>query len=344
MSLSVGIVGLPNVGKSTLFKALTRKQVDIANYPFCTIEPNIGIVKVPDERLDKLATFFQPKKVIPTIVEFVDIAGLVKGAHEGEGLGNQFLSHIRETQAICQVVRCFEDSEVVHVEESLDPVRDIETINTELLLKDLETVRKRREREKEKEKEEILQDLQNALNKGVLARDFLEQHLKAQDMVKELQLLTAKPVFYACNANNGKLPSALRSFFSEKRVSFVILNMKEEMEIADLSLESMQELGLQSHLADLVKKAYEALDLITFFTAGADEVRAWTVRRGAKAPQAGGVIHSDFEEKFIRAAVISWDKLLQAGGLSQALAKGWMRTEGKDYTMQDGDVIEIRHG
>ncbi len=344
MNISVGIVGLPNVGKSTLFKALTRKQVDIANYPFCTIEPNIGIVKVPDERLQKLAAFFQPKKIIPTIVEFVDIAGLVKGAHEGEGLGNQFLSHIREVQAICQVVRCFEDSEVVHVQESLDPMRDIETINTELLLKDLETVRKRREREKEKEKEEILQDLQNALNKGISARDFLTQHPEVQDMVKELQLLTAKPAIFACNANNGKLPSALRSFFQAKRVSFVILNMKEEMEIADLSPESQQELGLQSRLGDLVKKAYEALDLITFFTAGEDEVRAWTVHRGAKAPRAGGVIHSDFEEKFIRAAVISWDKLLEAGGLSQALAKGWMRTEGKDYMVRDGDVIEIKHG
>lgn len=344
MSLSVGIVGLPNVGKSTLFKALTRKQVDIANYPFCTIEPNIGIVKVPDERLEKLAVFFQPKKVIPTIVEFVDIAGLVKGAHKGEGLGNQFLSHIREAQAICQVVRCFDDSEVVHVETAIDPMRDIETITLELLLKDLETVRKRREREKEKRTEEILQDLQNALNKGVFARDFLKQHPKGGDMVKELQLLTAKPMFFACNANSGKLPPALRLFFQTKRASFVSLNMKEEMEIADLDPESLQELGLRSHLGALILKAYEALDLITFFTVGTDEVRAWTVQRGTKTPQAGGVIHSDFEEKFIRAAVISWDKLLEAGGIAQALAKGWMRTEGKDYTMQDGDVMEIKHG
>ncbi|MDO8470699.1 MAG: redox-regulated ATPase YchF [bacterium] len=342
MNISVGIVGLPNVGKSTLFKALTKKQVDIANYPFCTIEPNIGIVKVPDERLEKLAQLFHPQKTIPAIVEFVDIAGLVKGAHEGEGLGNQFLSHIREVQAICHVVRCFEDSDIVHVQEGIDPVRDIDIIHTELLLKDLETVRKRIE--KERGPYDILDQLQNALDKGMFASQFVEKNPEAADIAGELQLLTSKPLFYVCNSHTQNLPKALEELFAREKRLYTIMNLKEELDIEELGKEASEELKLKPKLPELVHTAYKLLDLITFFTAGADEVRAWTIRKGDKAPDAGGAIHSDFKEKFIRAAIIHWDKLIEAGGVAEAMAKGWLRTEGKEYVVRDGDVIEIKHG
>lgn len=353
MSLSVGIVGLPNVGKSTLFQALTKKKVDIANYPFCTIDPNVGIVKVPDERLTKLAEFFHSAKVIPTIVEFVDIAGLVRGANKGEGLGNQFLSHIKEVDAIVQVVRCFENADIIHVENQVDPVRDIETVNTELILKDLETLSKRIENlEKEikaqrkgaQEEQQTLRDLQKEMDSGVLALQFAREHPEAEEFIKPLFLLSVKPTMYLLNSSSKQ--AALPAIEKIKTIgsSYIILDVKEEFDLAGLSSEEIKELGMnQPKLPALVEKAYDTLDLITFFTTGPDETRAWTVTRGAKAPRAGGVIHSDFEKNFIRAAVIRWDTLLEAGGIPEAMAKGLIRTEGKEYVVKDGDVIEIKH-
>jgi len=354
MSLSVGIVGLPNVGKSTLFQALTKKKVDIANYPFCTIDPNIGIVKVPDERLEKLAELFHSAKVIPAIVEFVDIAGLVRGANKGEGLGNQFLAHIREVDAIVQVVRCFSNSEIVHVEQGVDPLRDMETVNTELLLKDLETVGKRLwnlEREVRVQKkealveQELLQGLQTALGRGVSVLQYLKEHPEAQEIIEQLFLLSAKPVIYLLNANSAPEATNVAKHLKDLRAPYAIMNIKEEFDIAELAAEEMQELRVgPPELPELIKKSYESLNLITFFTTGPDETRAWTIRKGMKAPQAGGVIHSDFREKFIKAVVIRWDKLFEAGGIGEAMARGWLRTEGKEYVVQDGDVIEIKHG
>ena len=353
MSLSVGIVGLPNVGKSTLFKALTKKEVDIANYPFCTIDPNVGVVKVPDERVDKLAALFQSAKVIPTIVEFVDIAGLVRGANKGEGLGNQFLSHIREVDAICQVVRCFDNSEIIHVDNSVDPIRDIETINTELTLKDLETVSKRLEsieKEVRAQKKEavtqkaILQDLQQKMNEGMSAFAYVKANPDAKEVVSELQLLTGKPMIYLLNSA-GNVGFKVIGKVDELGAKYVIMDVREESEVAGLTEGEAKELGLNpSKLPELIGIAYEALGLITFLTTGADETRAWTIKKGAVAPEAAGVIHTDFEDKFIKAMVIPWDKLLEAGTYSEATSKGWLRTEGKEYIVQDGDILEIKHG
>ena len=354
MSLSVGIVGLPNVGKSTLFQALCKKKVDIANYPFCTIDPNVGIVKVPDERLEKLAAFFESKKTIPTIIEFVDIAGLVRGANKGEGLGNQFLANIREVDAIVQVVRCFENANIAHVDETIDAVRDMETIQTELILKDIETVRKRLDSvEKEAragqkdaaERQAVLQGLLRSMNQEISAYQFIKENPNAAEIVRELFLLSAKPVVYLLNADTEKEASAAIAHAKKAGAPYCLMNIKEEEEKVGLAPEELKELGLSKpRLPELITKAYEALGLLTFFTTGPDETRAWTVRKGAKAPDAGGAIHSDFKEKFIRALVIQWDKLLEAGGTAEAMAKGLIRTEGKEYEMKDGDVIEIKHG
>ena len=352
---SIAIIGLPNVGKSTLFKALTKKPIDISNYPFCTIEPNVGIVTVPDERLKKLADFFHSAKVIPTVIEFVDIAGLVKGAAKGQGLGNQFLAHIRETKAIVHIVRCFEKTDVVHVEQGIDPVRDIEIVNTELILKDLETITKRLNTieknvnsgdKKAIAEQSILQDLRKELNQGRTALNFLGQRSKAKDILKPLHLLTAKPVIYVLNSKSEKLPSDLLAKLKEMNASFLTMDIKEELEISELSQKDREELGIkESKILELIKKAYRILDLITFFTTtGAGETRAWAVKRGTKVPQAGGIIHSDFEKKFIKAEVIQWDELLKSGSVSEAFSKGLIRTEGKDYIVQDGDLIQIRHG
>lgn len=353
MSLSVGIVGLPNVGKSSLFQALTAKPVEVANYPFATIDPNVGVVKVPDERLDKLADLFRSKSVVPAIVEFVDIAGLVKGAHEGEGLGNKFLTHIREVSAIAHVVRCFENPDIIHVQNRVNPIEDIDTINTELILKDIETLEKHLEtihkdvRAGKKEaiaKEQALLAVKEYFNQGKFAREYFAKFPESAETTKDLQFLTAKPVIFLLNSDKESVPDDLKQKIESQGASYLSMNIKDEMEAAGLSAKEARELGMESKLPLLIKKAYEILNLITFLTSGEDESRAWTITRGTKAPQAAGVIHTDFEEKFIKALVISWDKLLEAGNYSEAMLRGWVRTEGREYIVRDGDVIEVKHG
>jgi len=334
MKLSIGIVGLPNVGKSTLFKALTKNEVHIANYPFATIDPNIGVVSVPDERLDKLASISQSKKIVPAVVEFYDIAGLVKGAHKGEGLGNQFLSHIKEVEAIVQVVRCFQKFDIIHVEEKINPSRDIETINTELILKDLEIIERRLEKldsearagDKKKIKDkEIIENIKSKLNKGELLTNLSEE-IKSLPVVKELNLLTVKKQIYLLNGKEKDVSEELKNKIKGLGADYLITDLSQE-----------------NNVNALIKRAYEILGLISFFTTGEDETRAWTIKKGLKAPQAAGTIHTDFENKFIRAEVINWQKLLAAGGWNEAKQKGWVRTEGKEYEVQDGDVLIIRH-
>lgn len=356
MSLSIGIVGLPNVGKSTLFKALTKKQVDISNYPFCTIEPNIGVVAVTDERLEKLAELFHSKKVIPAVIKFVDIAGLVKGANKGEGLGNQFLSHIKEVDAVVHIVRCFQEEKIIHVENTVDPIRDIAIINTELLLKDLETAGKRinnlekdvRANKKEAMEElEILKIIEKLLNNEESVYEYLKKSggLSKNRLffIRQLNLLTTKPTIFIFNSDKEPTGELLKQM-DEKNNPYLTINLKEEMESAELNEVEKTELGIKSDLSGLIKKAYALLGLITFFTTGSDETRGWTIKNGTKVPQAAGVIHSDFENKFIKAEVIQWDKLIESGGFSEAASKGLLRIEGKDYVVEDGDVLTIRHG
>lgn len=350
MPLSIGIVGLPNVGKSTLFTALTKKQAEAANYPFCTIEPNVGLVKVPDERLAKLAEISKPEKVIPTVIEFVDIAGLVKGASEGEGLGNQFLSHIRECDAILEVVRQFEDENIIHVHNKIDPDSDRETINLELILADLATVTKRYDKTSREartgQKEAviataILERLKTQLESGKPARE-LEFNDEEKIFVKQLGLITIKPLLYVLNSNDNT--DGITHAWQDGKV--IAIDAKLEADIASLSEEEqsvyIQELGLkESGLDRLIRAGYELLGLITFFTTGKDETRAWTVRRGAKAPEAAGAIHTDFIKGFIRAEVINWQDFVNAGSEADAKSKGLIRTEGKEYEVQDGDVCNF---
>ena len=327
-NLSIGIVGLPNVGKSTLFKCLTSQEIHIANYPFATIDPNVGVVIVPDERLAKLTEISKSKKTVPAVVEFYDIAGLVKGANKGEGLGNKFLTHIRECKIVINVVRVFKNDEIIHVEGAPDPLRDIGIIKTELALKDLETVEKRLSGiEKEirsgdkyaKTNKEILEKIREKLSVVEYIPEFSEELI-----VRELNLLTAKPQLYFLNGAENDISEPLKETL--KGESWLQADLS-----SDKSLES------------LIRKAYEILGLLSFFTTGEDETRAWTIKKGAKAPEAAGEIHTDFEEKFIRAEVISTDKLLELGGWNEAKKKGLIRTEGKEYIIQDGDVMLIRH-
>lgn len=347
--MKAGIVGLPNVGKSTLFKALTGKVVDISNYPFCTIEPNIGIVEVPDSRLRRLSEFSKSAKTVPAVFEFVDIAGLVKGASEGEGLGNKFLANIRETDAIVQVVRVFGNGDIIHVHDRVDPKRDIDIVNTELILADLETVVKRRDktvkevranRKGAAEELKWLEELTSALGEGRLANGVPLSGDPAESgkFLKGLALLTAKPFLYVFNMGDtdAALPPELAA------LPHVRLDIKLEEELIGMTGEEAAELGMESRLPELIREAYSLLGLETFFTTGEDESRAWTIRRGSTAPRAGAAIHGDFEEKFIRAEVIFWEDLLAAGSWGAGREKGKLRIEGKEYVVRDGDVIVFR--
>ncbi len=351
MSFSIGIVGLPNVGKSTMFQAITKKQVDCANYPFCTIEPNKGIVAVPDERLNKLTEISKSGKTVNVTVEFMDIAGLVKGASKGEGLGNKFLSNIREVDAICEVVRAFDDNDIVHVANKISPKDDVEIINFELIFADMETVDRRLDNTKKKlkagktsdtEKEiAVLEKIKKHLADGKLVNELaLEED--EEKMVKELQLLTAKPIIYVCNIKDDSDKSG-----ELDQKNKVILNAKIELELSELPeaerAEYVKELGIgESGLDALIKKAYEVLGLMTFFTSGEMESRGWTIKKGARAPQAAGVIHTDFEKGFIRAEVIAYDDFVKYNGESGARDAGRLRLEGKEYVVQDGDVCHFR--
>ncbi len=365
MSLSIGIVGLPNVGKSTLFNALTRKGVLIANYPFATIDPSVGVVAVPDNRLYALAKMSNTQKTVPAIVEFVDIAGLVKGASEGEGLGNQFLTNIRETDAIAEVVRLFEDDDIHHVHGEIDPQRDIEVINLELVLADEQTASKRLERVERDSRggdkiplaeRDVLMKIVSVLKAGKAART-VELDDKEREIVKSLHLLTAKPLLYVLNRKSGAVNidaegrdrwQSLERHIADEKAEFVFVDAGVENDLSDMQGdekdEFRRELGVSSDgLDDLIKSGYHLLDLISFFTTGEKETRAWTIRRGSTAPEAGAAIHNDFKDKFIRAQVIQWDKLLEAGSWATAREKGWVRTEGKEYVVQDGDVMEFFH-
>jgi len=355
MGFSVGIVGLPNVGKSTLFKTLTKKEVDISNYPFCTIDPNVGIVKVPDPRLDKLATFSKSKKVVPTAIEFVDIAGLVKDAHKGEGLGNKFLANIREVDMIAHVVRGFEDGNIIHVSNKIDPKGDIEVINLELILADLETVKKMLSRAERDAKtgdkiaiiqKNLLTKYKDALEKGNMASSVTVEETE-KEAAKSISLLTNKPVLFVINVNEGQKID--KDNFLPDIKNKIFVPIKFELDLAELPDQEASEFRKEanmdkniSSLDELITRCYELLGLITFLTTGEDETRAWTIKRDSTAPQAGRAIHTDFEQKFIRASVINWQKLLEAGSEANAVEKGLLRTEGKEYIVQDGDVIEFK--
>ena len=357
--MKLGIVGLPNVGKSTMFNSITKAGAECANYPFCTIEPNVGVVPVPDERLDELTKMYNPEKTTHAVIEFVDIAGLVKGASKGEGLGNKFLSHIRETDAIVEVVRCFEDSNVVHVDGSVDPIRDIETINLELIFADIETVNKRLDKarknlkadKKYQEEIDLLEKILKNLEEGKSAR-VLEFTEEEQVLVKDMFLLTTKPILYIANVSesqldnreNDELVMKVKEYAKKENAEVIPLCVKIEEELSGLDdddkKEMLEALGLEeSGLDKVIKRSYDLLGLMSFLTAGEPEVRAWTIKKGTKAPQAAGKIHSDIERGFIKAEVVSYDDLMKEGSMVAAREKGLVRSEGKEYIMQDGDIV-----
>ena len=362
--MKLGIVGLPNVGKSTLFNSLTKAGAESANYPFCTIDPNVGVVAVPDERLKKLGDLYHSKKVTPAVIEFVDIAGLVKGASKGEGLGNQFLANIRECDAIVHVVRCFEDTNIVHVDGSIDPLRDIETINLELLFSDLEILERRYSKiskaarmDKSLQKEAQMQErLKEHMEAGNMAKTFELEDEDEEAWFKEYGLLTAKPVIYAANVAENEVADdaagnagvqAVKEYAAKEGSEVFVICAEIEQEIAELDDDEkalfLEELGMkESGLDKLIKASYRLLGLISYLTSGEDETRAWTIKKGTKAPQAAGKIHSDFERGFIKAEVVNYQDLMDCGSTAAAKEKGLVRMEGKDYVVQDGDVILFR--